>query len=96
MKKRLLVVDYRENGESKHYCLECGELGVLTDKDIIDACRVYVGVENILDGVIEVFTDMTTKELEKIILSEKACSLPMKVLYLNSEEVERFKKEMMH
>ena len=87
--KRLFVVDYREKGVSKHHCIEFDCVGFATDTAIVTACHVYVGMENELDNVIEVFSDMSATELDKISLSPEIAFLPMRVLYANIEELKR-------
>lgn len=87
--KRLFVVDYREKGVSKHQCIELGCEGLVTDAAIVTACHVYVGMNNELDGVIEIFADMSATELEKISLKPEMAFLPMRLLYANVEEIKR-------
>lgn len=87
--KRLFVVDYRENGASKHQCIELDGNGIVTDAAIVTACHAYVGMNNDLDGVSEVFVDMNAKELEEIALTPKILFLPSRHLYVNVEEVKR-------
>lgn len=87
--KRLFIVDYRENGLAKHQCLEFIGIGPITDAAIITACHSYIGMHNSLDGVIEVLTDMSANELEKIVLTPEVLYLATRNLYINVEEVKR-------
>lgn len=87
--RRLFVVDYREKGVSKHHCIEFRCEGFATDATIVTACHVYVGMNNELDGVVEIFTDMSATELGKISLKPEIAFLPMRVLYANVEELKR-------
>lgn len=90
--RRLFIVDYRENGVSKHQCIEMSVVGSITDAAIVTACHAYVGMNNDLDGVSEVFADMSAKELEEIALTPKILFLPSRHLYVNVEEVNRCAK----
>lgn len=90
--RRLFVVDYRENGVSKHQCIEMSAEGLVTDAALVTACHAYVGMDNDLDGVSEVFVDMSAKELEEIALTPKILFLPSRHLYVNVEEVNRCAK----
>lgn len=90
--RRLFVVDYRENGVSKHQCFEMSVEGPVTDAAIVTACHAYVGMNNDLDSVSEVFTDMNAKELEKIVLTPELLFLPRRHLYVNAEEMKRCAK----
>lgn len=90
--KRLFVVDYRENGVSKHQCFDTSIVGAMTDAAIVTACHVYVGMHNDLDSVTEVFADMSAKELEEISLTPKILFLPSLHLYVNTEEIKRCAK----
>ena len=94
MKKRLFMVDYRENGESKHHAIEIGYIGDATDMDMVTACHEYVGRNTVLDSVIEVFADMTAEELNEISQSPACISLPKKPLYINIAEALRMGREM--
>lgn len=87
--KRLFVVDYKENGESKHQCIETEQYGDMTDNEVIAACHAYVGIETELDSVIEVLSYMTAEDLEKIALLPAVLFLPRRPLYVNIEEVQR-------
>lgn len=87
--KRLFIVDYRENGVSKHQCFETSIVGAATDAAIVTACHVHVGMHNDLDSVIEVFADMSAKELEEIAQTPKILFLPNRHLFVNVEEVKR-------
>ena len=87
--KRLFIVDYRENGVSKHQCFETSVVGPATDAAIVTACHDCVGMNNDLDSVTEVFADMSAKELEEIALTPKILFLPSRHLYVNVEEVKR-------
>lgn len=90
--RRLFVVDYRENGVSKHQCFETSVVGPATDAAIVTACHAYVGIHNDLDSVTEVFADMSAKELEEIALTPKILFLPSRHMYVNVEEVNRCAK----
>lgn len=90
--RRLLIVDYRENGVSKHQCVEMSVVGSITDAAIVTACHAYVGMNNDLDGVSEIFADMSAKELEEIALTPKMLFLPNRCLFINVEEVNRCAK----
>lgn len=90
--RRLFIVDYRENGVSKHQCFETSVVGPATDAAIVTACHAYVGIHNDLDSVTEVFADMSAKELEEIALTPKILFLPNRRLYVNVEEVKRCAK----
>ena len=52
----------------------------------------YVGMNNDLDSVTEVFADMSAKELEEIALTPKILFLPSRHMYVNVEEVNRCAK----
>ena len=90
--KRLFIVDYRENGVSKHQCIELDGNGIVTDAAIVTACHAYVGMNNDLDGVSEVFADMNADELEEIAQTPKILFLPNRHLFVNAEEVNRCAK----
>ena len=90
--RRLFIVDYRENGISKHQCFEADVVGPTTDAAIVTACHAYVGMNNDLDGVSEVFADMSANELEEIAQTPRRLSLPSRHLYVNVEEVNRCAK----
>lgn len=90
--RRLFVVDYRENGVSKHQCIEMDGKELVTDAALVTACHAYVGIHNDLDGVSEVFVGMSAKELEEIALTPKILFLPSRHLYVNVEEVNRCAK----
>lgn len=90
--RRLFMVDFREKGVSKHQCLEVACNGSMTDQDLIVACHLYVGIDNELDSVVEVFADMTAQELNEISLKPESLFLPRKLLFANFEEIERCAK----
>ncbi len=87
--RRLFVVDYRENGVARHQCIELRGHAIVTDVAVITACHAHVGMENDLDGVIEIYADMSAHELEEIALTPKILFLPSRNLYINVEEVKR-------
>lgn len=94
MKKRLFMVDYREDGIYKHQCIEVMQEQETTDAEIVQACHIAIGLSCTLDGVIEVLADMTAKELNEIALSPVSIMIPRRVLYINMEEVERVNAAM--
>ena len=85
--KRLFIVDYRENGISKYKCIET--VGVATDAQMVTACHAYVGMHNDLDGVAEIFADMSTEELNKIAQTSKLLFFPFRYLFIDAKEVNR-------
>lgn len=87
--KRLFAVDYRENGVSKHQCIEMSGEGIATEAALITACHAYVGMDNDLDAVTEIFVDMSAEELEEIVLTPKMLFLPNRKLYVNVEKIKR-------
>ena len=88
--KRLFVVDYRKNGDEKHQCIEVNAEGPMTDAALITLCHVHIGLDNALDGVIEVLADMSVNELEEIVLKPEALFLPVRSLFINAEEAKRY------
>ncbi len=90
--RRVFIVDYREKGISNHQCIEFSIVGSATDAALVTACHAYVGMNNDLDSVTEVFADMSAKELEEIALTPKILFLPSRHLYVNVEEVNRCAK----
>ncbi len=87
--RRLFIVDYREDGIPKHRCIEASVEGPATDAALITACHAKVGLDNVLDGVAEIFADMSAVELEEIVMTPKMLFLPSRNLYINFEEVKR-------
>lgn len=85
----MFIVDYREDGISKHRCIEVTAIGPMTDAALVTACHVKVGLDNVLDGVAEIFADMSAVELEEIVMTPKILFLPSRNLYINFEEVKR-------
>ena len=91
--KRKLVVDYRDNGVYKHHILEVEQIGNMTDKEVVDMCHVFVGQHTILDAVIEIFTNKSADELERITNSELE-KMKMRPLYMNMDEVKKMRAMM--
>lgn len=87
--RKLLLIDYREKGIAKHQCLEikCNE--DIEDRFVIAACHRYVGLNNEMDCVTEIFSDMSVKELNKIPLKPELLYLPRRILYVNWGEIKR-------
>ncbi len=87
--RRVFIVDYREEGMSKHQCLEFDIVGHATDAALVTACHAYVGMNNELDCVSEVFTDMGVHELAKIATEPEVAFLTRRALYVNAAEMKR-------
>lgn len=87
--RKLLLIDYRERGIAKHQCLEikCNE--DIEDRFILAACHRYVGLNNEMDCVTEIFSGMSVKELNEISLKPECLHLPRRILYVNLEEIKR-------
>ena len=92
--KRKFVVDYRENGVYKHQILNVDHTGSMTDKEIVRMCHMVVGPYTVIDGVIEVFTSMSTEELEHIASFAECEKLNMRPLYMNMDEVKKMRTMM--
>lgn len=87
--RKVFIVDYREKGISKHKCIEFGIVGSAADAALVTACHAYVGMNNELDCVSEVFTDMSVHELSKIATEPEVAFLTRRALYANASELKR-------
>ena len=87
--KKLFMIDYRERGISKHDCIEIGVVGNYKEEYLIAACQSIIGVESELDSIVEVFSDMSAKELNEISMSPEVLALPHKIVYVNVDELKR-------
>jgi hypothetical protein len=87
--RKLLLIDYREKRIAKHQCLEieCNE--DIEDRFVVAACHRYIGLNNEMDCVTEIFSDMSVKELNRISLKPECLHLPRRILYVNLEEITR-------
>mgnify|MGYP001636250795 CR=1 FL=1 len=94
MKRKLVVVDYRDNGVYKHHILEVEQIGNMTDKEVVDMCHIFVGQHTILDAVIEIFTSKSADELERITSNSELEKLNMRPLYMNMDEVKKMRAMM--
>ena len=79
--RKLLLIDYRERGIAKHQCLDED----IEDRFILAACHRYVGLNNEMDCVTEIFSGMSVKELNEISLKPECLHLPRRILYVNLE-----------
>lgn len=92
--KRLFMVDYRENGVCAHQCVEVVHTKRMSDKEAVKLCHVCIGEENELDGVFEVFENMTADELSEISQTPLVLTLRYKMLFANKDEINRCVKKM--
>ena len=87
--RKLFLVDYRENGISKHQCLETECNKDIEDSSIIAVCHGYVGFGNELDGIAEILSDISAKELNDIASKPEFLYIPRRIVYVNPEELKR-------
>lgn len=87
--RKLFLVDYRENGKSKHQCLETECNKDIEDSSIVAACHGYIGFGNELDGIAEILSDISAKELNDIASKPESLYIPRRIVYVNPEELKR-------
>ena len=94
--KRLVVIDFRENGISKHKCVEFRHPYGMSDAELVTACVAYIGNGCELDSVVEVLEDMSAGELNAISLCPESLFLARKPLYINMSEAIRTARLIMN